>query len=652
MIISLSKASLHFGGRTLFDEISFQINPGDRIGLVGRNGAGKSTLLKLIAGDYALDGGSMSKSKESRLGFLRQDLKMDMDKSIRAIAKSAFDEVTAITARMEEINQELTTRTDYESDGYSKIIDELSELSTRFGLLGGDNLEGEIEHVLKGLGFDPVEFDNALHTFSGGWKMRAELARLLLQKPDLLLLDEPTNHLDIESIMWLERHLTESNQTTVVVSHDRTFLDQVTNRTLEIALGKAYDFNVPYSKYVGLRAEIKEKQLAAAKNQEREIKQTEMLIDKFRAKANKASFAQSLIKKLDRMERIEVDEEDTAAMHFKFQPAPRSGKVVCKASNVSKCYGDKQVLSGVDLEMERGDRVAFIGQNGQGKTTLVKALLKEITAEGTMELGHNVQVGYFAQDQADELDGTKNVLQTIEDAAPEDMRKHARSLLGAFMFRGEDVEKKVRVLSGGERGRLALCKLLLKPINFLVMDEPTNHLDMVSKDVLKQSLQSFDGTLLVVSHDREFLEGLVTKVVEFRDAQVKTHLGGIEYYLEQRKMADMRQVEMRTVTHQEAAKKDKPKGGSYKERKEFEKKLRSLTRQLTQVEEKIENLEEQIGAWDSALADPEECKKLLADPEFYPTYEQKKAELDALMNSWEDLNIQKETAASSLQQLS
>ena len=556
MILALSKASLFFGGRAIFDDIGFQINPGDRIGLVGRNGAGKSTLLKLIAGDYRLDSGTMSKAKEVRVGFLRQDLKLDMDKSIVEIARSAFDELTKINTRVEQINKEFESRTDYESKSYSALIDELSELSERFGLLGGDSVDADVELVLKGLGFTQQTFHNPLHTFSGGWRMRAELARLLLQKPELLLLDEPTNHLDIESIMWLEKHLSESNQTLMVVSHDRTFLDNVTTRTIEITLGKAYDFNAAYSRYIELRADLREKQLATAKNQEKEIKQTEELIERFRAKASKASFAQSLIKKLDRMERIEVDQEDTSAMHFKFQPAPRSGKVVAKAENVRKSYDTNLVLNKVDLEIERGDRMAFVGQNGQGKSTLVKALLKEISAEGILTLGHNVHVGYFAQDQADELDGTLTALQTIENAAPEDMRKHARSLLGSFMFRGEDVEKKVRVLSGGERGRLALCKLLLKPINFLVMDEPTNHLDMNSKDVLKKSLLAFDGTLLVVSHDREFLEGLVTKTVEFRDQQVKTLLGGIEYYLEQRKLKNMRAVEAKSA----AVKKNKRSG--------------------------------------------------------------------------------------------
>ena len=644
MILALNKASLFFGGRAIFDAIGFQINPGDRIGLVGRNGAGKSTLLKLIAGDYSLDEGSISKAKEVRIGFLRQDLKMDMDKSIVEIARSAFDELTRINERIEEINKEFEVRTDYESDSYAALIDELSELSERFGLLGGDSIDADVELVLKGLGFTPETFEKPLHTFSGGWRMRAELARLLLQKPELLLLDEPTNHLDIESIMWLEKHLSESNQTLMVVSHDRTFLDNVTTRTIEITLGKAYDFNAPYTRYVELRADLREKQLATAKNQEREIKQTEELIERFRAKASKASFAQSLIKKLERMERIEVDQEDTSAMHFKFQPAPRSGKVVAKAENVRKAYGENLVLRGVDLEIERGDRVAFVGQNGQGKSTLVKALLKEISAEGMLELGHNVQVGYFAQDQADELDGNLTALQTIENAAPEEMRKHARSLLGSFMFRGEDVEKKVKVLSGGERGRLALCKLLLKPINFLVMDEPTNHLDMNSKDVLKKSLLSFDGTLLVVSHDREFLEGLVTKTVEFRDQRVKTLLGGIDYYLEQRKLENMRAVEAKSATEKKSKKAQKKDDGQlgYKERKQLEKDIRSLSRKLADVEAEIENLEETLEDWDGKLADADSYMELMKDADFYPKYEKKKEELASKMNLWEDIQIEKD----------
>ena len=644
MILALNKASLFFGGRAIFDEIGFQINPGDRIGLVGRNGAGKSTLLKLIAGDYALDGGSMSMAKEVRIGFLRQDLKMDMHKTIVQIARSAFEEVEKINVRIEEINAEFAVRTDYESDSYGQLISEISDLSERFGMLGGDSLDADVELVLKGLGFVPEVFDQPLSTFSGGWRMRAELARLLLQKPELLLLDEPTNHLDIESIMWLEKHLGESSQTLMVVSHDRTFLDNVTNRTIEVSMGKSYDFNASYSKYVSLRAEIREKQIAAAKNQAKEIKQTEELIERFRAKASKASFAQSLIKKLDKMDRIELDQEDTSSMNFKFQPTPRSGKVVAKAEGVSKSYGDKLVLRGVNLEVERGDRVAFVGQNGQGKSTLVKALLKEITAEGTMELGHNVQVGYFAQDQADELDGDRTTLQTIEDASPEDMRKNARSLLGSFMFRGEDADKKVRVLSGGERGRLALCKLLLQPINFLVMDEPTNHLDMNSKDVLKKSLLGFDGTLLVVSHDREFLEGLVTKTIEFRDHEVKTLLGGIEFYLEQRKLENMREVEAKTAVakaKKSEAKKVDEDGVSYKDRKQLDKHKRNLTKKLERVEEEIENLEAQIKTWDDQLADANGYIELMKDTEFYPKYEQKKAKLEAEMELWEEVNIEK-----------
>ena len=653
MVVSFNKASLFFGGRAIFNEISFQINPGDRIGLVGRNGAGKSTLLKLIAGDYSLDEGSKNMTKEVRIGFLRQDLAMDMEKTIMEIARSAFDEIVRINERMEEINKEFEVRTDYESDSYTRLIEELSLLSERFGILGGDNLDESVELVLKGLGFTQDTFHNKLNTFSGGWRMRAELARLLLQKPDLLLLDEPTNHLDIESIMWLEQHLSESNQTLMVVSHDRTFLDNVTTRTIEVTMGKAYDFNAPYSRYLTLREELREKQLATAKNQEREIKQTEELIERFRAKASKASFAQSLIKKLDRMERIEVDDMDTSAMHFKFQPAPRSGKVVVKAEGVKKSYGDLQVLRGVDLEVERGDRVAFVGQNGQGKSTLVKALLKEIPADGLMELGHNVMVGYFAQDQADALDGSKTALQTIEDASPEEMRKHARSMLGAFMFRGEDVDKKVKVLSGGERGRLALCKLLLNPINFLVMDEPTNHLDMNSKDVLKQSLQAFDGTLLVVSHDREFLEGLVTKTIEFRDHSVKTILGGIEYYLEQRKLESMREVEAKSAQKNvQKAKEEVASSMDYKERKQLEKDLRSVVRKLEEVEQEIENLEEEINAWDEQLADPQECKALMADPDFYPKYEEKKSVISGKMELWEQLNEEKEALESQLSEAS
>lgn len=631
--------SLSFGGHDVFTDIAFQINNGDRIGLVGRNGAGKSTLLRLIAGEYTPDSGNVSTPSEFRLAYLKQELLKQPGLTVLQLAEKAFDEIKRIEKRLDDINHELVIRIDYESQSYHDLLDELHELNERFTMMHGHTYLADIEKILKGLGFAQEDFKKPLATFSGGWQMRAELARLLLMYPDLLLLDEPTNHLDIESIIWLEEYLAQSNQTVVVVSHDRTFLDNVTNRTIEISLGRTYDFNCAYTKYVQQRAEIMEKQLSAQKNQQKEIQQTEMLINKFRAKASKASFAQSLIKKLDKMDRIEVDVDDTRSMHFRFPPAPRSGKVIVQAENLEKHYGENQVFKNVGLEIERGQRVAFVGQNGQGKSTLVKILTEKLAHGGHLELGHNVQIGYYAQDQADSLDGNKTVLATIEDAANEEMRKRARDLLGSFMFSGDDATKKVKVLSGGERGRLAMCKLLLQPINFLVMDEPTNHLDMRAKDVLKQALLQFDGTLLVVSHDREFLEGLVNRVYEFRDGKVTPYLGGIEYFLEQRKLDSMRTLEKRSeekaAAIAEAA--ASPNKSSFAERKELEKTSKKLANRVAKVEAEIATTEGDIAKLDAALTDPAKFKELSKDPDYYAKYEAKKKDLEKLMEEWETL---------------
>ena len=650
MILSLNKVSLSFGGHDIFTDISFQINAGDRIGLVGRNGAGKSTLLRLIAGEYTPDGGQIATPSTFRLAYLKQELLKQPGITVMQLAEKAFDEIKRIEKRLDEINHEITVRTDYESQAYHDLLDELHHLTDRFSLLHGYTYQADIERVLKGLGFKQDDFTKPLSTFSGGWQMRAELARLLLTYPDLLLLDEPTNHLDIESIIWLEEYLAQSNQTVVLVSHDRTFLDNVTNRTIEISLGRIYDFNMPYSKYVNQRAEIMEKQIQAQKNQEKEIKQTEQLIEKFRYKASKAAFAQTLIKKLDKLERIEVDTQDTRSMHFRFPPAPRSGKVVVSGDNLSKSYDEKPVFKHVDLEIERGNRVAFVGQNGQGKSTLVKIITEKLAHGGKLEIGHNVQIGYYAQDQADSLNGDKTVLATIEDAADEDTRKRARDLLGSFMFSGEDVEKKVKVLSGGERGRLAMCKLMLEPINFLVMDEPTNHLDMRAKDVLKQALQQYDGTLLVVSHDREFLEGLVDRVYEFRDGKVKPYLGGIEFFLEQRKLNNMRMLEKR-AEEKSAIKTEKSNSGNYKERKELEKQLRKVQNKLQKTEAEIEKQEAHIKTLDAALMNPEKFKEMSKDPEYFEKYEKDKQRLEALMLSWESLGEELDNVQNKLSSL-
>lgn len=651
-MIGVNNIGLSFGGFSLFENINFLVNKGNRIGLIGKNGAGKSTLLKVISGKINPDSGSVSKPSGASIGYLSQDIQLKKGISIMDETKTAFEEIMRLEQRLEKLNVEITERTDYESDSYHKLLEELHTITERFSLIGGYTYEADIERVLLGLGFLRDDFTKHIDTFSGGWQMRIELAKLLLQKNDLLLLDEPTNHLDIESIIWLEEFLKQENATVIIVSHDRAFLNNVTNRTIEITFGRIYDYNLPYSKYLELRDDIREKQMSAKKNQEKEIAQTQMLIDKFRAKASKASMAQSLIKKLDRMDVIEIDEEDTRKMKFAFPAAPRSGTIVAKAENLTKRFDDNIVLQNVDIEIERGQKVAFVGQNGQGKTTLVKVLTHLLPHEGgTVHDAHNIQLGYYAQNQADSLDGKKTVLETIEDAADEDTRKKARTILGSFMFTGEDVDKKVSVLSGGERGRLAICKMLLKPINFLVMDEPTNHLDLISKDVLKQALQKYDGTMVIVSHDRDFLNGLTDNVYEFKDGKVKQYLGGIEYFLEQRKVNNLREVEKKTIEKKEAKKNKSDQKDSFKRKKELEKNLRKLQNQFSKLEDTIESLETTIASIDADMMDPEKFKKLSAEPDFYAKYEKLKEELNASMTKWEELSEAIESEEKTLEKL-
>ena len=637
-MVSLNKITVEFSDRVLFDEIGFLITRTDRIGLVGRNGAGKSTLLKVLAGQYKTDGGKVAVSGDCSIGYLPQELDLEDKFSLMVEMEKSLPEIVSLEEKLAQVNHELTTRTDYESDYYTELIQQLNDCNDRYGIIGGYTFRADIEKILLGLGFKPEVFDNHTSTFSGGWRMRIELAKLLLQKNDLLLLDEPTNHLDIESIMWLENFLKDYPGGIVMVSHDRAFLDAVTNRTVELFAGNAYDFPVSYSKYIALRQEQREQQISAKKNQEKEIKQTEQLIEKFRYKASKASFAQSLIKKLDKMDLIEVDEEDRRRMKFKFAPAPRSGKVVLECEKVSKSFAENAVLSNVSLEVERDQRIAFVGQNGQGKSTLVKVIAGTLPFEGVVNLGHNVLMGYYAQNQADALDGNKTLLQTIEDVAPEELRPRSRDLLGSFMFSGQDVDKKVKVLSGGEKGRLALCKLLLEPINLLIMDEPTNHLDMQAKDVLKQSLQKFEGTLIVVSHDRDFLEGLTDKTYEFRDGKVKEYLGDIRYFLEQRKVVHFREIEQRKVEKKADKNTDTKKENlDIKERKEWEKELKQLEKKLDLTMEKVEIEEEALAEWDRKLASPEEFKVLSTEEGFYGRYEAQKKLIETHMLEWESL---------------
>ena len=633
-MLNIHNLSVSFGGEYLFEEISFRLNGGDRVGLIGKNGAGKSTLLKLLSKDFAPDSGTIAMEKNIRIGFLRQDIDFEEGRSVLEEAYQAFEEIKKMELQLDEVNHQLAERTDYESDGYNQLIIDLSDLTHRYEILGGYNYQGDTEKILLGLGFKREDFDKKTETFSGGWRMRIELAKLLLQSNDVLLLDEPTNHLDIESIIWLEQFLNNYAGAVVIVSHDKMFLDNVTNRTIEISLGRIYDYNKPYTEFLKLRGEIKEQQLNAQKNQEREIQQAERLIEKFRAKSSKASMAQSLIKKLDKMERIEVDQDDNAVMNLRFPVSVTPGKVVAEIEGLSKNYGEKEVLNDINLLLERDSKTAFVGQNGQGKSTLAKIMVGELDYEGKMKLGHNVQIGYFAQNQAEYLDGNKTILDTMIDAANEKNRSTVRDVLGSFLFRGDEVDKYVKVLSGGERNRLALAKMLLQPFNVLVMDEPTNHLDIQSKNVLKQALKNFSGTLIVVSHDRDFLQGLTNKVYEFKDHKIREYLGDIDFYLEQRKADDFRVIEKKSEKVKEST--AKPKNNSFKDQK----KVKSLKNKLSSVESKISQLEKQIADIDHELL--MDYDATIAKPNFFEGYQTKKKDLEGLMESWEDITLQLE----------
>lgn len=627
-MLNIHNLSVSFGGTYLFEEVTFRMGAGDRVGLVGKNGAGKSTMLKILAGDFKPDSGQIATEKEVKIGFLRQDIDFEGGRTVLEEAYQAFKEIKLYEAKIEEINHQLVTRTDYESEAYSELIQQLSDYQHQYEIHGGYNYVGDTEKILLGLGFKREVFNDQTETFSGGWRMRIELAKLLLQANDILLLDEPTNHLDIESIIWLEGFLRNYPGVVVIVSHDKMFLDNVTNRTIEISLGKAYDFNKPYSQYLELRHEIREKQLATQKNQAKKIEETEKLIEKFRAKASKASMAQSLIKKLDKVERIEVDEDDNSVMNISFPVSKVPGRVVIEAEHVTKAYGDKTILKDISLLVERGSKIAFVGQNGQGKSTFIKAIVNEFEFQGEIKLGHNVQVGYFAQNQAEYLDGEITLLQTMEDAATDTNRAKVRDMLGSFLFRGDDVEKKVKVLSGGERNRLALCKLLLQPINVLVMDEPTNHLDIKSKNVLKAALQKYEGTLLLVSHDRDFLQDMSNLVYEFKDQKIKEYLGDINYFLEQRNLENMREVEKKDVEKKEVAATNNSKA-SY----EDQKKNKSLLNRLSKIESQIKQLEIDIQNDDKELAS--NYDKHVENASFFTAYNKKKAELDKLLEDWE-----------------
>ena len=627
-MLNVHNLSVSFQGEYLFEEVAFMLNAGDRVGLIGKNGAGKSTMLKLLSRELKPDSGTIAADKDVRIGFLKQDIDFVKGRTILEEAYQAFGEIKTLEQKLDDIHHQIETRTDYESESYHNLLDMLSDYTHRFDLIGGYQYQGETEKVLLGLGFQRSDFDKLTDSFSGGWRMRIELAKLLLQNNDILLLDEPTNHLDIESIIWLEQFLTTYSGAVVIVSHDKMFLDNVTNRTIEISVGKIYDYPKPYSKFLELRQEIREQQLASQKNQEKKIQQTEKLIEKFRAKASKASMAQSLIKKLDKIERIEVDEEDNAVMNVRFPVSVTPGKVVLEIDDVSKSYGEKEVLSHVSLLVERGSKIAFVGQNGQGKTTLAKMIIGETAYQGTIKLGHNVQLGYFAQNQADYLDGELTVIDTMFHAADDTNRMKIRDILGSFLFRGDDVDKKVKVLSGGERNRLALAKMLLSDFNVLVMDEPTNHLDIKSKNVLKKALQQFEGTLIIVSHDRDFLQGLTDKVYEFKNKNIKEYLGDIDFYLEQRAVANFREMEQQKETvsapTKAAANAEKLSFEQQKQQKAAQNKLNKIENQIAALEEELKQMDVQMGQG-------------VQSNDYYKEYEQKKRMLEELMTEWENL---------------
>jgi ATP-binding cassette subfamily F protein 3 len=638
-MISVSSVTVSFGGYNLFDNISFLINPKDRIGLAGKNGAGKSTLLKILSGNQNPTKGEISMPKSCTIGYLPQDMIHQHGRTVFEETESAYQEIQKLELRIDEVNHQLETRTDYESDAYAKLIEEQTDVYTRLDMLGAGNRQEEIEKILKGLGFDRKDFDRQTAEFSGGWRMRIELAKLLLQKPDILLLDEPTNHLDIEAIMWLEEFMETFPGAVMLISHDKTFLDSVTNRTIEISNQKIYDYKTNYSRYLVLRQERKEQQENAAKNQQKIIDQTEVLIDKYRAKASKASFAQSLIKKLDRMERVEVDDDDTMSMNFRFPAPAHSGKIVLTVENAGKHYGPKHIFSGAEFIITKGEKIGLVGRNGEGKSTMMKMIAKKVDYDGTVQLGHSVMMGYFEQDQEEKLDPKKTVFETIDEAAVGEVRKQVRGLLGSFLFRGEDIDKKVQVLSGGERGRLALCKLLLEPYNLLLMDEPTNHLDIRSKDILKRALIDYEGTVIMVSHDRDFMKGICDRLFEFRDGHVKEHLCDIEEFMQKRKVERLNELDLDKSGRKEEPVVVKQKAmDNGQKANEAEKK--QLLNKLKKVEENIEKLEGEIKAADEKLADQANYDKLMNDQVFFSNYSRLKQRLEDELSLWEDLSSQ------------
>ena len=655
-MISLDNLTVSYGGWTLFDNISFLINPKDRIGLVGRNGAGKTTLLRIITGEQQPTSGHVTLNGECTIGYLPQTMRVADTTTLAEETAKAFDEVLRLEAEIASLTREIAERTDYESAGYEQLLHRLNDAQDHYHILGGDTREADIEKTLLGLGFKRTDFGRATSEFSGGWRMRIELAKLLLRRPSIFLLDEPTNHLDIESIQWLEEYLKNYNGAVLLISHDRAFLDNVTNRTVELSLGKVTDYKVSYSKYVVLRAERRAQQMAAYENQQRMIEKTEEFIEKFRYKPTKSNQVQSRIKQLDRLERLEIEEEDLSTLNIKFPPAPRSGQIVAEINEAGMSFGTKHVFSGANFIIEKGDKIALVGRNGEGKTTLARMLIGQLTpTEGSVRLGANVNIGYYAQNQDDLMDGEFTVYDTLDRVAVGDIRTRLRDILGAFLFRGEDIDKKVKVLSGGERARLAMARMMLEPRNLLILDEPTNHMDMRSKDILKSAIMKYDGTVVVVSHDREFLDGMVQKVYEFRDGGVKEYLGGIYYFLEKRKLESLQEIERRDApakpaanpaanpaaksAAQPAANRDAAASGklTYEQRKEQEKQLRKLRRAVETVEAELAEIEKQIAAYDAKFAAATEYNE--AD---YKAYNDLKARYDHQMHEWEKASYELE----------
>ncbi len=643
-MISVNGVTVSFGGHDLFDNISFLINLKDRIGLAGKNGAGKSTLLKILSGNQNPTKGEVTMPKSCKIGYLPQDMIHQHGRTVFDETESAYEEIQQLEIRIDQINHQLETRTDYESDAYSKLIEEQTDVYTRLDMLGAGNRKEEIEKILRGLGFDRKDFDRQTAEFSGGWRMRIELAKLLLQKPDILLLDEPTNHLDIEAIMWLEEFMETYAGAVLLISHDKTFLDNVTNRTIEISNQKIYDYKTNYSRYLLLRKERREQQENAAKNQQKIIDQTEVLIDKYRAKASKAAFAQSLIKKLDRMDRVEVDDDDSQSMNFRFPTPAHSGKIILTVEQAGKHYGSKHIFSGANFIVTKGEKIGLVGRNGEGKSTMMKMIAKKVEFDGGIKLGHSVMMGYFEQDQEEKLDQKKTVFETIDEAAVGDVRKQVRGLLGSFLFRGDDIDKKVQVLSGGERGRLAICKLLLEPYNFLLMDEPTNHLDIRSKDILKKALINYEGTVIMVSHDRDFMKGICDRLFEFRDGKVKEHLCDIEDFMLLRKVERLNELDLEKKDNKEkkqevtSNKNTSHAISSNEQINKHELEQKQIRNQIKKVEEIIENLESKIKDCDLKLSDASEYEKLINNKSFFEEYNQFKITLEKEIEKWESLS--------------